>query len=167
VSRRAPRPYWLRPPPAGDKLAETMADEPLLPADTAPGAGSTSTDGAPTLDARARVLVVEDEHELRELIARWLETRHYQVSEAADGIDAIELLEAGLEPDVILLDLTMPRMDGRSFLEWLRESPRHRHRRVIVASGYLDDRPVDADRTFAKPFRPDLLERALERLTGG
>jgi two-component system cell cycle sensor histidine kinase/response regulator CckA len=121
-------------------------------------------DDEPGLDARARILVVEDEHELRELIARWLETRHYQVSEAADGVDAIELLEAGLEPDVILLDLTMPRMDGRAFLEWLRASPKHSHRRVIVASGYLDERPVDADRTFAKPFRPDLLERALERL---
>lgn len=123
-----------------------------------------STEGELRLDARARVLVVEDEHELRELIARWLELRHYQVSEAADGVDAIDLLEAGLEPDVILLDLTMPRMDGRAFLEWLRASPRHQHRRVIVASGYLDERPVDADRTFAKPFRPDLLERALERL---
>jgi CheY-like chemotaxis protein len=124
-----------------------------------------SSDQDPQLDVRARVLVVEDEHELRELIARWLETRHYQVSEAADGVDAIELLEAGLEPDVILLDLALPRMDGRTFLEWLRASPKHAHRRVIVASGYLDERPVDADRTFAKPFRPDLLERALERLT--
>ncbi len=116
------------------------------------------------LDYRARVLVAEDEHELRELIARWLESRHYQVAEAADGRDAVELLEAGFDADVILLDLAMPRMDGRKFLEWLRASPRHRHRHVIVASGYLDERPVDADRTFSKPFRPDLLERELARL---
>src|SRR5512140_2821702 len=116
------------------------------------------------LDYRARVLVAEDEHELRELIARWLETRHYQVAEAADGKDAIDLLQAGFDADVILLDLAMPRLDGRTFLEWLRASPEHRHRRVIVASGYLDERPVDADRTFAKPFRPDLLERELARL---
>ncbi len=141
-----------------------MADEPAQP--SAPDVEDRAAEeDEPRLDARARVLVVEDQHELRELIAHWLETRHYQVSEAADGVDAIELLQAGLEPDVILLDLTMPRMDGRAFLEWLRASPRHQHRRVIVASGYLDERPVDADRTFAKPFRPDLLERALERLT--
>jgi CheY-like chemotaxis protein len=127
-----------------------------------------SAEHGPRLATRARVLVVEDEHELRELIARWLETRNYQVSEAADGRDAVELLEAGLEPDVILLDLTMPRMDGAAFLQWLRASPKHRHRRVIVASAYVDDgAPLDADRTFAKPFRPDLLERELERLSSG
>jgi CheY-like chemotaxis protein len=121
----------------------------------------------PRADFRARVLVVEDEHELRGLIARWLETRGYQVTEAPDGKDAIDLLAAGLEPDVILLDLTMPRVDGRAFLEWMRNEPKHAHRRVIVASGYLDDEPpVDADRTFAKPFRPDLLERELARLVG-
>jgi CheY-like chemotaxis protein len=119
----------------------------------------------PRLDARARVLVVEDEHELRELIARWLETRSYQVFEAADGRDAVDLLDAGLDPDVILLDLTMPRMDGRQFLDWLRADPRHAHRKVIVASAYLEsEAPLDADRTFAKPFRPDLLEQELARL---
>jgi CheY-like chemotaxis protein len=80
----------------------------------------------------------------------------------------VDLLEAGLEPDVILLDLTMPRMDGREFLDWLRASPKHRDRRVIVASGYLDEEhPVDVDRAFSKPFRPDLLERELARLASG
>jgi two-component system, chemotaxis family, chemotaxis protein CheY len=123
-------------------------------------------DREPRLEARARVLVVEDEHELRELIARWLETKGYFVVEAADGKDAVDLLEAGLEPDVILLDLSLPRMDGASFLAWMREQPKHAHRRVIVASAYLDDLPhVDADRTFAKPFRPERLAAELERLT--
>ncbi len=127
-----------------------------------------STSGEARLDPRARVLVVEDEHELRELIATWLESRNYQVVQAADGRDAVDLLEAGLQPDVILLDLTMPRMDGRQFLEWLRASPKHRDAHVIVASGYLDDaEPVDADRAFSKPFRPDLLERELARLASG
>ncbi len=120
------------------------------------------------LDFRARVLVVEDEHDLRELIAHWLETRGYQVVEAADGRDAVDLLQAGLEPDVILLDLGMPGMDGRSFLAWLRADEKHRHLPVIVASAYLDDAPpVDAQRTFAKPFRPDLLERELALLVSG
>jgi CheY-like chemotaxis protein len=86
-------------------------------------ADETSIQGDRRLDPRASVLVVEDEHELRELIARWLESRSYRVVEAADGRDAVELLQAGLEPDVILLDLTMPRMDGRAFLEWLRPIP--------------------------------------------
>ncbi len=88
--------------------------------------------------------------------------------QAADGHDAVELLEAGLQPDVILLDLTMPRMDGREFLEWLRADPKHRNCPVIVASAYLEDQPpLDAERTFAKPFRPDLLVRELARLATG
>jgi len=131
-------------------------------------ADEPSTQGERRLDPRASVLVVEDEHELRELIARWLESRSYRVVEAADGRDAVELLQAGLEPDVILLDLTMPRMDGRAFLEWLRSDPKHQNRPVIVASAYLEDEPpLDAERTFAKPFRPDLLERELSRLVSG
>jgi two-component system, chemotaxis family, chemotaxis protein CheY len=131
-------------------------------------ADETSIQGERRLDPRASVLVVEDEHELRELIARWLESRSYRVVEAADGRDAVELLQAGLEPDVILLDLTMPRMDGRAFLEWLRSDPKHQNRPVIVASAYLEDEPpLDAERTFAKPFRPDLLERELSRLVSG
>lgn len=124
--------------------------------------------GEPRAASCARVLVVEDEHELRELIARWLETKGYVVVEAADGQDAVELIEAGLEPDVILLDLSLPRMDGTAFLEWLRAQPEHAHRRVIVASAYLEDLPaVGADRTFAKPFRPERLAAELERLTSG
>lgn len=141
-----------------------MIDEPR----PGQGAKAETTAQEPRLAVRARVLVVEDEHELRELIARWLETRNYQVTQAADGRDAVDLLEAGLDPDVILLDLTMPRMNGREFLEWMRSRPEHRHRRVIVASGYLDEAPpVDVDRAFQKPFRPDLLERELERLASG
>ncbi|HSN13502.1 MAG TPA: response regulator [Anaeromyxobacteraceae bacterium] len=120
------------------------------------------------LDPRACVLVVEDESELREMMALWLETRNYQVSEAADGLDAVELLEAGLSPDVILLDLAMPRMDGRTFLAGLRASPRHRHRRVIVASACLDGEVLpDADRAFGKPFAPDQLALELDRLALG
>jgi CheY-like chemotaxis protein len=66
---------------------------------------------------------------------------------------------------VILLDLTMPRMDGRAFLDWLRATPKHRDRPVIVASGHVEEGPpAGATRTFAKPFRPDVLERELARL---
>lgn len=143
--------------------------EQTQPTDGRQAEPESAADREPRVDARARILVVEDEHELRELIARWLETRHYQVSEAADGRDAIDLLEAGLDPDVILLDLTMPRMDGREFLDWLRSSPKHAHRKVIVASAYLEEgeAPLEsADRTFSKPFRPDLLEHELARLAG-
>jgi CheY-like chemotaxis protein len=141
--------------------------EPASPAAAAPDPETAKTHD-PRLDRHARVLVVEDEHELRELVARWLETKGYTVSEAADGQDAVDLLEAGLEPDVILLDLSLPRMSGREFLDWMRAQPKHEHRRVIVASAYLDELPpVEADQSFQKPFRPERLAAELERLTSG
>ena len=139
-----------------------METHALLP--DAPDAESVGDDRR--VAPRARVLVVEDEADLRELLGRWLETKGYEVMEAADGEEAIALLEAGADPDVILLDLTMPRMDGWTFLEWLRASPRHRDRRVLVASAFARDAPPkDVEGLVAKPFPPELLERELARLT--
>lgn len=131
-----------------------------------PADGEVETGDEPRLAPRARVLVVEDERDLREVLAEWLETKGYEVTEAGDGLEAVALLEAGLEPDVILLDLTMPRMNGWRFLDWLRAAPRHRDRRVLVASAYARDQPpTDANATLAKPFRPDVLARELARLS--
>ena len=119
------------------------------------------------IDPRARVLVVEDEHELRELVAGWLRSHGYEVVEAADGTDAIELLEAGLEPDAIVLDLGLPRVAGQAFLEGLRTRPEHGMPPVIVASGEHEALPrVDVAGVLAKPYRPDLLLRELERAIG-
>jgi CheY-like chemotaxis protein len=123
-------------------------------------------EGQPRLAARARVMVVEDEADLRDLLAQWLEVKGYEVLEAGDGQEAIQLLEAGAEPDVILLDLTMPRMDGWTFLQWLRSEPKQRDRRVLVASAFARDAPPsNVEGLVAKPFPPELLERELARLT--
>ncbi|HET7752971.1 MAG TPA: response regulator [Anaeromyxobacteraceae bacterium] len=117
------------------------------------------------VDARARVLVIEDEHDLRGMIAQWLEARGYEAVEAADGNDAIELIQAGLEPDAIILDLAMPRVSGQAFLSWLRAEPRHMHRPVIVTSGEYDSLPTsDVQGVLAKPYRPDLLAQELQRV---
>jgi CheY-like chemotaxis protein len=117
------------------------------------------------IDARARVLVIEDEHELRQMVAQWLESKGYEAVEAADGNDAIELIEAGLEPDAIVLDLALPRVSGQAFLSWLRAQPDHQHRPVIVTTGEYDALPTtDAQGQLAKPYRPDLLATELQRV---
>lgn len=143
-----------------------MSVETHSPVETHPaGTDEAEVTHGPRLEPRARVLVVEDETDLREVLAEWLEAKGYEVAEASDGLEAVSLLEAGLEPDVILLDLTMPRMNGWRFLDWLRAAPRHRDRRVLVASAYARDAPLaEANATLAKPFRPDVLARELARL---
>ena len=63
-----------------------------------------------------RVLVVEDDETLRTTVAEALEDEGYQVITATNGAEALRLVRAA-EPDAIVLDLMMPVMDGRAFLE--------------------------------------------------
>jgi CheY-like chemotaxis protein len=66
--------------------------------------------------AATDVLVVEDDDDLRSVLAECLRFEGYTVTEAVDGVDALARLKAGATPAVIILDLVMPRMDGRQFL---------------------------------------------------
>jgi len=81
----------------------------------------------------ARVLVVEDDEPTRELIRRTLESVGIEVDEAENGQEALEQL-AAQAPDIIVLDLMMPVMDGFTFLHKLRASEEHADLPVIVAT---------------------------------
>jgi two-component system chemotaxis response regulator CheY len=83
------------------------------------------------------VLLVDDEPDIRTVARLQLESHGYSVSEARDGLEALDVLKA-VEPDVVLLDLEMPRMDGITFLRRLRSGPRA-HLPVVVFSA--DDAP--------------------------
>jgi len=91
-------------------------------------------------DASARVLVVEDDEPTRELIRRTLESIGHFVAEAEHGRAALDRLD-DVAPDIIVLDLMMPVMDGFTFLDELRRSERHAAIPVIVSTArVLDDR---------------------------
>ncbi len=77
------------------------------------------------------MLLVEDDADVRALVRRTLSREGWTVLEAADGHAAIERLEAG-PPDVVLLDLMMPRMDGFQFLDELRRTPGRQGVPVVV-----------------------------------
>ncbi|MFQ5954112.1 MAG: response regulator [Kiloniellales bacterium] len=84
-------------------------------------------------DNGQRVLVVEDEKTTRQLLRRMLVGEGWQVSEAENGRVALERL-AEARPDLILLDLLMPEMDGFEFLSKLRQTPTMRHVPVVVVT---------------------------------
>jgi CheY-like chemotaxis protein len=86
------------------------------------------------MDQPRPILVVEDDHDVRDAMVQVLEAEGYQTVPAVDGLDAIGHLEAGLEPCLILLDLMMPRMSGWQFME--HEAVRALQTPIVVVSAY-------------------------------
>jgi response regulator NasT len=108
------------------------------------------------MTAGRRVLIAEDETIIRLDLRGTLETAGYDVcGEARDGVEAVELAEA-LEPDVILMDVKMPRLDG---IEAARRILEHRAVPIVMLTAFgqqeLVERAVDAGvfGYLAKPFR--------------
>ena len=109
-----------------------------------------------------RILVVEDDDDIREVVEEVLSSEGYRVDVAKDGIDALGKL-AGDEtrPPLILLDMMMPRMDGETFLRALRNRPFLAEAPVVVISGNAAARDranaLHATACLVKPFELDEL----------
>jgi DNA-binding response OmpR family regulator len=115
------------------------------------------------------ILVVEDDDDLRELEARFLERASFRVSTARDGVEA--LARVALEmPAAIFLDMCMPSMDGPTFAREFRA--RHDHLAPIVVvtaaqSARARAAEIDADGFIGKPFElKDFIRAAVEFATG-
>jgi CheY-like chemotaxis protein len=82
--------------------------------------------------------VVDDTEDIRDIVCLALETEGYPVVPASDGQDAIEKLEQGLQPCMILLDIAMPRMDGIEFRRRQVADERFSDIPVVVCSSVYD-----------------------------
>jgi two-component system response regulator ResD len=107
---------------------------------------------------RASVLVVDDEPTIAEIVARYLDRAGYRTRVAGDGREAIELAEIE-RPDLVVLDLMLPRMDGLEVMRRLRERDRDRIAVILLtAKGDESDRVIGlrlgADDYVVKPFSP-------------
>jgi DNA-binding response OmpR family regulator len=80
------------------------------------------------------VLVVDDEDNIREMLSMLLEMFGYTVTKAQDGLDALDKIRE-VQPDLILLDVMMPNMDGISLCKLLRTQPETADLPVIILSG--------------------------------
>ena len=131
------------------------------------------TDGeAPTERGRGtKVLLVEDEEQLRRVMKDLLERDGYIVTEARDGIQALDQVDRHA-PDIIVLDLNLPGLDGYSVLQQLRSRPATRGIPVMVltAKGDEDNEvrvfELGADDFITKPFRARALSARLEAVLG-
>ena len=118
-----------------------------------------------------RVMVVEDEPENRLFIGLMLRTEGYDVIEAEDGPTALDLLGAGSDPEMILLDVMMPGLNGWQVFERLREDPRWRSIPVVMLTALAQRADVEravqlgVDGYLTKPFEPaDLIHTIEETL---
>jgi CheY-like chemotaxis protein len=103
------------------------------------------------------IMVVEDDHLIRQVVAEALEEEGFEVVEAANGKEALDALKQ-VRPSLILLDLMMPVMNGWEFRRAQLTDPVVSDIPVIVLSA-LKDHTVEAERSFTKPFDlEDLLD---------
>lgn len=105
---------------------------------------------------RGRILIVEDDKDVRDALSEALAEAGLTVEVACDGVEGLERLRAGPPPSVILLDLRMPRLGGEELLRALRADPVHEHVPVISMTagvGRLQDDEVVAH--LHKPFDLD------------
>jgi CheY-like chemotaxis protein len=95
----------------------------------------------PSESDEVRVLLVEDDAALAQMYRVKLERDGYTVQVAGDGEEALGVLRVTL-PDLIFLDVRLPRMDGLVFLEHLRASPRTKNLPVVILSNYSEEELV-------------------------
>ena len=115
------------------------------------------------------ILLVDDERDLVFYTKLFLEEKGYEVTEAYDGQQALEVLEAS-RPDLVLLDVTMPRLSGWDVLKRMQEDPENVEIPVLM----LTARSEDADKARGwelgvtwyqtKPFELDELAMVIERI---
>ncbi|NJL97593.1 MAG: response regulator [Synechococcaceae cyanobacterium SM2_3_2] len=125
----------------------------------------------------SKVLVVEDSPAQREMISGLLQRSGLDVTSVSDGLEAMDLikglLEQGLPPDLVVLDIVMPRMNGYEVCRQIKANPATQHLPVVMCSskGEEFDRywglRQGADAYIAKPFQPQELVGTVRQLLRG
>ncbi len=112
-----------------------------------------------------RILIVEDDLSIQEFMTMALEDEGYQVTTAPNGAIALDLVDS-FHPDLILVDMLMPVMDGRAFIEACSQRPNvHLHIIALSASRSLQGvmKMPGVDGFLAKPFNLDELLNSVQK----
>ena len=119
-----------------------------------------------------KILLADDEEPVRALVTATIrDDTRYKILEAKDGIEALEIARKE-KPDIILLDIMMPRMDGFEVCRHLKSDPKTSSISIIMLTALAQNtdkdkaREVGANGYFAKPFSPTALIKKLEEVLG-
>lgn len=120
-----------------------------------------------------KVLVVDDEEPILDLVATLLEARAHEVKTAASGEQALDLVERE-RPDVMLLDIMMPGLDGATVAQRLREDPKTSDIPIVFLTGLIDNQEmhrrgpkIGGQYFLAKPFDVQHLMEVLDLAVRG
>jgi len=123
--------------------------------------------------ATRTVLVVDDDDDIRGLLRATIERSLHRVVDAADGTEALGLIGRAA-PDLILLDVNMPGLDGPALCRWVKANPATRSVKVLMITAATQDEDrrrgleAGADGYITKPFSPlSLLDQVGAHLSGG
>ncbi|MCS6861833.1 MAG: response regulator [Abditibacteriales bacterium] len=120
-------------------------------------------------ERQKRILVIDDDPAIVRAITINLQSVGYEALVAHDGADGLRKIVTG-EPDLIILDIMMPEIDGFEVLKMLRDNPTTRHIPVIMLTAFPTDENVarsyglDTDCFIPKPFEPEVLLLVIQRL---
>ena len=119
--------------------------------------------------AQRRALLIEDNPNESALLAGYLQISGYEVDTVGDGVEAIQYLAEKQKPDVVLLDMRMPRLGGRETVSSIRCKPELNGLKLFVVSGSerrevgLSLGPGGVDHWFCKPINPKVLVDEIDR----
>jgi carbon storage regulator CsrA len=117
---------------------------------------------------RSRALLVEDNANERELLATVLRMADVEVDTAGDGVDALNHLHSGKQPDVVLIDMGLPQCDGATMVREIRRDPHYSKMKIFAVTGRSPAEcgvpigPGGVDRWFQKPLDPAALIHDLD-----
>lgn len=129
------------------------------------------------MEKEAKILLVDDDPDLREAMTAILESQPYRVATAKDGIECLEKIKQD-PPDLIILDLLMPRLDGFGVVRQLKEDPRYAKYSgipILILTAVREDASrrryeletgleMDVDDYVEKPIAPEELLHRVEKL---
>ena len=114
-----------------------------------------------------RALLVDDDDNERELLAGYLRLTGFEVETATDGLQAMVQLSRDRRPDVVLMDMHMPRFDGRKAVTAIREDVHYQSLPIFAVTGcdaaeeQIEIGPAGVNRWFRKPVNPKILVEAI------
>ena len=126
------------------------------------------------MEENLNILIVDDDPDILDGILMILESRHYKLRTAKDGLQCLELLKEDI-PDLLILDLLMPRMDGWGVIREVRQDSRYNLMPIMILTTVIEDasrrryeletgHAMDIQAYIEKPAKPQELLSAVEKL---